>query len=101
MVIGFEDEKGKIFTEVVTKMPIPIMMQTTTHRVLGNIHVRPDQRLKDELDRAESFLAVTEASILDADGKTVHRTEIRERTMARRGADGLRPNTGEVIQKIG
>jgi hypothetical protein len=75
MVIGFEDEKGKIFTEVVTKMPIPIMMQTTTHRVLGNIHVRPDQRLKDELDRTESFLAVTEASILDADGKTVHRTE--------------------------
>ena len=75
MVIGFEDEKGKIFTEVVTKMPIPIMMQTTTHRVLGNIHVRPDQRLKDELDRTESFLAVTEASILDADGKTVHRTD--------------------------
>jgi len=51
MVIGFEDEKGKIFTEVVTKLPVPIMMQTTTHRVLGNIHVRPDQRLKDELDR--------------------------------------------------
>jgi hypothetical protein len=75
MVIGFEDEKGKIFTEVVTKMPISIMMQTTTHRVLGNIHVRPDQRLKDELDRTESFLAVTEASILDADGKTVHRTD--------------------------
>lgn len=75
MVMGFEDEKGKIFTEVVPKIPLPVMMQTTTHRVLGNIHIRLDQRLKDELDCAEPFLAVTEASILDADGKTAHRAD--------------------------
>jgi hypothetical protein len=75
MVVGFEDEKGKIFTEVVTKIPVPVMMQTTTHRLLGNIHTRPDQRLKDELDCAELFLAVTEASILDADGKTIYRAD--------------------------
>jgi hypothetical protein len=75
MVMGFEDEKGKIFTEVVTKIPIPVIMQTTTHRLSGNIHIRPDQRLKDELDCAEPFLAVTDVNILDADGKTVRRSD--------------------------
>jgi hypothetical protein len=75
MVVGFEDEKGKIFTEVVTKIPVPVMMQTTTQRVLGNIHIRPDQRLKDELDLDLPFLAVTEASILDTDGKIIYRAD--------------------------
>jgi hypothetical protein len=75
MAVGFEDEKGKIFTEVVTKIPVPVIIQTTTHRLLGNIHIRPDQRLKDELDFAEPFVAVTNASVLDADGKIVHRAD--------------------------
>ena len=74
MALGFEDEKGKFFTEVVTKIPVSVVMQTVTHQVLGNIHIRPDQRLKDELDSKEPFIAVTDASILDADGKTVRHT---------------------------
>jgi hypothetical protein len=52
MVPGFEDEKGKIFTEVVTKLPVVVMIQTVIHRLHGNIHIRPDERLKAELDRA-------------------------------------------------
>ena len=75
MVVGFEDEKGKIFTEVVTKIPVPVMIQTTTHRLLGNLHIRPDQRLKDELDYAEPFVAVTDASVLDVDGKVIQRAD--------------------------
>lgn len=73
MVMGFEDEKGKFFTEVVSKIPVAVTVQTVTHRILGNIHIRPDQRLKDELDLNESFVAVTEASLLDADGKIIQR----------------------------
>jgi hypothetical protein len=75
MVMGFEDEKGKFFTEVVSKIPVAVTLQTVTHRILGNIHIRPDQRLKDELNMSESFVAVTDASILDADGKIIYRTE--------------------------
>jgi hypothetical protein len=75
MVPGFEDEKGKIFTEVVTKIPVAATIQTTLHRLRGNIHIRPDERLKAELDREEPFLAVTEAVILDADGNTPQRAD--------------------------
>lgn len=66
------DEKGKIFTDVVSKVAIPAIVQTTEHLIQGNVHVRRDERLKDELDRDELFLAVTEASVIDADGKTLY-----------------------------
>lgn len=32
MVPGFEDEKGKIFTEVVTRIPVAVTIQTTLQR---------------------------------------------------------------------
>ena len=62
------DEKGKFFTEVVSKIAIYATVQTTTHRIRGRIHIRRDQRVKDELDREESFLALTEVSVLGSDG---------------------------------
>jgi len=68
------DEKGKYFTEVVSKVSVPALVQTTTHLVRGRVHVRPDERLKNELDRDELFLAMTDASILDADGRELFRT---------------------------
>lgn len=66
------DDKGKIFTEVISKMAVPALVQTTTHLIRGKVHIRPDERLKNELDRNEPFLAVTEASILDVEGKEIH-----------------------------
>lgn len=62
------EEKGKVFTEMVSKVAIEVIVQTTTHRIYGKVHVRPGERLKDELDRNESVLAVTEASIFDQEG---------------------------------
>jgi hypothetical protein len=73
MTVEF-DEKGKIFTEVVSKVAIPAIVQTTQHLIRGNVHVRRDERLKDELDRDELFLAITEASIIGIDGQTIHQT---------------------------
>jgi hypothetical protein len=66
------DEKGKIFTEVVTKVAIPSVVQTTQQLIRGNVHVRRDERLKDELDRDELFLAITDASVIGTDGQTLH-----------------------------
>lgn len=73
MTVEF-DEKGKIFTDVVSKVPISALVQTTQHLIRGNVHVRRDERLKDELDRDEFFLAVTDASILDVDGQVLHQS---------------------------
>lgn len=66
------DEKGKIFTDIVSKVAIPAIVQTTKQLIKGNVHVRRDERLKDELDRDKMFLAMTEASIIGADGQTLY-----------------------------
>lgn len=65
------DEKGKIFTEIVSKVPIVATIQTTTHLMRGRLHVRRDQRIKDELDMNENFLALTDVSVLGPDGQTL------------------------------
>ena len=58
------DDKGKYYTSVVKKLPVPAVMQTVTHLVRGFVHVIQGERLKNELERDEKFLAVTDASIL-------------------------------------
>ena len=65
------DDKGKIFTEIVSKIAIYATIQTTTHLMRGRIHVRRDQRFKDELDLDESFLALTDVSVLAPDGQVL------------------------------
>ena len=65
------DEKGKIFTDVVSKIAVYATVQTTTHMMRGHIHVRRDQRIIDELDLNENFLAMTDVSVLDNEGQTL------------------------------
>ena len=65
------DEKGKFFTEIVSKVAIPATVQTTTHLLRGQIHVRRDQRIKDELDLNENFLAMTDVTVMGPDGQTL------------------------------
>jgi hypothetical protein len=69
MSIEYYDEKGKVFTDVVSKVAIQATVQTTTHLMRGYLHVRRDQRIKDELDHSEKFLALTDVSILGSDGQ--------------------------------
>ena len=63
------DEKGKFFTDIISKIAVHAVVQTTSQLIRGKLHVREGERLKDELDRDEPFLAMTEASILGADGQ--------------------------------
>ena len=72
MTIEFDD-KGKFFTDVITKVTLPAIIQTATQRIHGNIHVRPDQRLKDELNMDEKFLAVTGATVYSLDDQVLYR----------------------------
>jgi hypothetical protein len=68
------DEKGKFFTDVVSKVTIPAVVQTTQHLIRGNVHVHRDERLKDELDRDELFLAMTDISVIGAEGQVLHKS---------------------------
>ena len=65
------DEKGKIFTDIVPKIAVYATVQTTAHMMRGRIHVRRDQRVIDELDLDENFLALTDVSVLNPEGQAL------------------------------
>ena len=66
-----KEEKDKNKTEEETKVSVSATLQTTTHMIRGKVHVRRDQRIKDELDLNESFLAITDVTVLGAEGQTL------------------------------
>ncbi|MCZ2126756.1 MAG: hypothetical protein LC099_03160 [Anaerolineales bacterium] len=66
------DDKGKYYTEIIHKTPLPAAIQTAAHLIRGTIYVRLEGRLKDELENTELFLAVTDANVQDASGATVY-----------------------------
>jgi hypothetical protein len=69
------DEKGKIFTQVVSKEPITVVIQTAQNFIHGAVHVRPDMRMKDEVnDLRERFMAVTDAIIFDSQKVELYRS---------------------------
>jgi Family of unknown function (DUF6812) len=70
--MGIEfDDKGKFYTDIISKVTIPAMIQTTQHRIQGLVHIRPNGRFKDELDNDEPFLAVTAAKVFNEIGEVL------------------------------
>jgi hypothetical protein len=51
------------------------VIQTVLHRIEGSVHVRLDGRVKDELDRDEPFLAVTNAKVFGLDGALIYQAD--------------------------
>lgn len=74
MTIEFDD-KGKFFTDIISKEAVPSTLQTTTHLIRGKIYIHRETRLKDELDMNEKFLAITDASVLAPDGQELYQTK--------------------------
>jgi hypothetical protein len=68
------DEKGKIFTQVVSKHPVQVIIQTAQQTIRGSIHVRPDSRVKDELNSTEEFIAVTDAVVYNNLNEEIYRS---------------------------
>lgn len=69
----YSDEKGKFFTDVVSKEAIPVIIQTIHQTVQGEIYVLPEDRLIDDLNHPEQFLAVTNAIIYSLSGEELYR----------------------------
>lgn len=64
------DDRGKYFTQRISKESVDAMVRTTDHFIVGNVYVRPDQRLKDELNSDHGrFVAITNARVYDALGE--------------------------------
>lgn len=72
MAIQF-DEKGKYYTDVVATHAVEATIQTSTHLLRGYVHLQSGDRLKDQLNRPGTFLAVTDGVVLGADGQELFR----------------------------
>ena len=68
----FYDEKGKFYTDVITKKTVLAVIQTRTGRIRGKIHIRHEQRVKDALEESGQYLAVTDATIYDNDAQVLY-----------------------------
>jgi Family of unknown function (DUF6812) len=71
MAIEF-DEKGKYFTEVISKNVVLSHIQTQAYRIQGYVHVRQGERLSDEINSANNFLAVTKAEVYNLQGEIIY-----------------------------
>jgi hypothetical protein len=61
------DEKGKYYTPRVAKDTLPAFVRTVDQIIVGQVYVRPDKRLKDDLNEDTSrFLPITDARVYDA-----------------------------------
>ena len=67
--------KGKIFTQVASKDPIPATIQLLTQRISGNIHIRRGERLIEELKSTGQFIAITEAKVYGARGTLIFQSK--------------------------
>jgi len=63
------DEKGKFFTDIVTKNPIPVVAQTLIHRIEGSVFLREDERLKDALNQDSRFIAMGDVTVSTLKGR--------------------------------
>ncbi|MBC8332483.1 MAG: hypothetical protein H8E28_10925 [Anaerolineae bacterium] len=69
------DHKGKYFTDVISKEGVRSVIQTLTVRIVGDVHVRPGQRFKDEMNKSDRFIAVTSAVIYNARGEEIYQSD--------------------------
>ena len=69
------EEKGKIFTQKITKEQKKVIIQTTQQKIIGTIHIQMDNRLIDELNGSNQFLAITDANIFDFENNLIHQSD--------------------------
>ena len=85
------DAIGKVFTDIIRKDEVPVLIQTVTNLIHGHIYLRPEQRIKDELNSSQDqFVAVTDAEVFAANGELLYRSDFL--TLNKRHVIWLRPD---------
>lgn len=66
------DQKGKYYTPRIAKNALVAYVRANDHVIVGQLYVRPERRLKDELNDDQSrFLPITDAAVYDPSGQTL------------------------------
>ncbi len=66
------DDKGKFFTDIVSKEAVQVIIKIDSNIIRGKIHIMPESRIKDEINRMEFFFAVTDAIIYAPTGDEMY-----------------------------
>ncbi len=67
------NEKGKYFTDRVSKRQVQVVITTIHGHMRGHVFVLPTQRVKDLLNNdGEQFLAVTDVTSASGEGQSEH-----------------------------
>lgn len=61
--------KERGFRPQISTLQFPVIIQTINNRIIGNLHTRENERIKDALNSNETFIALTQVQIYDVDGK--------------------------------
>ena len=69
----YYNEKGKCFTDIVTKLALAVIIYTIHHTIQGEIYRLPEDRPIDSLNQSEQFLAVTNAVVFSHAGEELYR----------------------------
>jgi len=59
------DQTGKIFSHVISKAPVKVVIQTRTSRIEGELYKKHDERILDALNEGQQFIAVTDAKVFE------------------------------------
>ena len=67
------DNIGKKYTNVISKVPVLVEIRLANGDwIMGNLHVKPAIRLKDEINHEDKFLAITVAKVNHGQGYQTH-----------------------------
>jgi hypothetical protein len=69
------DSNGKIFTDRVRKERVACIIQTITQRIRGEAFKTTENRMLDDLNGGEQFIALTAAEILGSGDEVLARAE--------------------------
>ncbi len=70
----YVDAKGKVFTDVIHKDEVSVLIQTLTGQIHGHVYVHPDHRLIDAMNGEAKFIAVTQAEVFGPDGQVAYQS---------------------------
>ena len=73
MTIEFDD-KGKFFTDIISKIPITVTIQTVARKSMEISMSLKTGVLKDELDLPEKFIAITDAVVYSPDDQVLYKS---------------------------
>jgi hypothetical protein len=60
--------KERGFRPHVSTLQFPVVIQTMHNRIVGNLHTRENERIKDALNSNDAFVALTDVKIFDPEG---------------------------------